>query len=89
MQLEIFLYALLVVGSIILVILLERNMKLAFDNKKLKTQLSGKLTDFERLELIVKLYRSVDFRNINQDQKKIWDDVLFKEFCKFKAKKNE
>ena len=54
------------------------------ENDTLNRQLTGHLTDFERLILIVKIFGQVDFEKLSPDQKKDWEN-----FVKNNMQKNE
>lgn len=62
------LYFLLIIFGYFMCLFAAKMVRLSNKNAKLEKQLTGDLTDFEKLELIVKLHSQVDFDKLRPDQ---------------------
>lgn len=65
----------LVLSVFFLIIIFQQN-ELVKARKRisiLEKRLSNNNTDFEKLSFIIEIYRSINFNNINQDEKQLWN----------------
>jgi len=76
MTLEIILYISLIVVFCLALHWLILSVRLQAKNEMLEKQLTGNLTDFEKLEMITKVYRKVDLNKINISFLKDWDNIV-------------
>ena len=76
MTLEYILYAIIIFISFWAFKWLILSVRLQKRNEVLERQLTGNLTDFEKLEMITKVYSKVNFNNINIDFLKDWESIV-------------